>query len=68
MIGKVDAGPIAESWGGCKRTRRDLDALATLQFDMTQQEVERRIRATSFGPWQPRIFLHGHVFELKQRS
>jgi hypothetical protein len=32
---------------------------------MTAEEVARRVRATSFGMFQPTIEIAGHVFELK---
>ena len=32
---------------------------------MSEDEVNRRIRAISYGPWQPYMEVNGHKFEYK---
>ena len=57
-----------ETWTRKPYTRSELNELATIRPDMTKEEVERRIRATTFGDWKPTTSIHGHVFELKAES
>ena len=61
-------GKLPESsvtWGRKPYTRKELNQLSLISTADTEDEVRRKIRATSFGPWQPRIELHGHTFEYK---
>jgi len=53
-----------KKWNSNKRTRRDLDKLATLTPGMPEQEMQRRIRATSYGSWQPKIKICGREYRL----
>jgi methionyl-tRNA formyltransferase len=54
-----------ERWSSARRTRADLDELARISPEMSETEVRRRIRATSFGPWQPTLELHGFRFRYE---
>jgi methionyl-tRNA formyltransferase len=54
-----------ERWSGARRTRRELDALGVLDPSMTREEIARRVRATTFGGWKPRVVIAGFTFELK---
>lgn len=66
FIVKNESLPKEEyTWSRKPYTRKEFNALMLIDPTMNSQEVNRRIRATSFGDWQPRIELHGHVFELK---
>lgn len=56
----------SESWTRAPFTRRDFDKLARITPEMGKDEIAKRIRATSFGVWQPTIELNGYVFELKK--
>ena len=56
--------PSGEQWSGVVRTRAELDQLSTLSADMDLEEMSRRIRATSFGSWQPVLSLHEWRFVL----
>jgi methionyl-tRNA formyltransferase len=56
----------SETWSGPSRTRRELDELATITPEMSPKEIARRVRATSFGNWQPAIRLGQFSFELKK--
>ncbi len=51
------------AWTRQPYTRDDLNQLMTLTPTMSASEVKRRVRATSFGRWQPRMLLHGELFE-----
>ncbi|MCB1423163.1 MAG: hypothetical protein KDJ69_12005 [Nitratireductor sp.] len=55
----------SESWGKVRRTRDELNELATITPDMTGDEITRRIRATSFGSWKPTVKVGSFEFELK---
>lgn len=54
-----------EGWTRKPYTRREFHELGRITPDMAQQEIARRIRAATIGPWKPRLELQGHVFELK---
>lgn len=56
-----------EKWSGKKHTRAELDELARITPEMDSAEVARRVRATSYGPWQPFVELAGHRFEYRPR-
>lgn len=59
--------PVAEDrWKTPAYTKKQFLQLEKITTDMDEAEVERRIRATSFGQFQPFIELHGHRFELKK--
>ncbi len=68
VFGEVVAGrPLPESdetWTRPPFTREQFNELGRITPDMSQEEVAKRVRATSFGVWQPVIELHGYVFEL----
>lgn len=51
-----------ETWTRSPYTRAEFDQLGKITPDMDASEIARRIRATSFGPWQPTVELAGHVF------
>lgn len=44
-----------ERWARAPYTRDELNRLACITTDMTREESERRVRATSFGRWKPVI-------------
>lgn len=61
--------PLAEreQWRGKARTRKELDALCEISFDMNKEEVERRVRATFFpGMPGPKLYLYGHTFKITE--
>lgn len=59
--------PVSDDkWNPKATTRKQFEQLNELTTDMSPGEVEKRIRATSFGKFQPFIELHGHIFELKK--
>jgi len=55
-----------DKWKDKVYTRKQFEQLNHITMDMDKKEVERRIRATSFGKFQPSIELHGFRFELKK--
>ena len=69
ITGLIAAGePLPSAGEGWKRepiTRKELDGLSEIGKDMDGNEIARRIRATSFGPFKPVVHLHGYDFELK---
>ena len=59
--------PLAkeESWKGKARTRKELNELCEIRFDMDKEEVERRIRATLFPNMPgPELKYCGYTFKL----
>lgn len=57
-----------EEWRGPVRTRKELDALATIGASMGEDEVRRRARATTFGDWKPHIEIGGATFAIDSRT
>lgn len=51
-----------ERWTRRPYTRREFDALFEIRADMDDAEVARRVRAVSFGPYQPYTVVHGRKF------
>lgn len=54
-----------EGWGPVTFRHRDLDRIKSVPLDADETELRRRIRATSFGKYQPYILLHGRKFVLE---
>jgi methionyl-tRNA formyltransferase len=54
-----------EKWGRRPFTRREFDGLFKITPGMEREEIARRIRAVSFGSFQPYIELAGHRFEYR---
>ncbi len=58
----------AEKWTRKPYTRKEFNELMTITPDMDEEEIVRRIRATSFGEWQPSIKLHGFTFKHQAKA
>lgn len=54
-----------EFWARDPITKDELEALHSVSEDMSNEEIRRRIRATSYGKYQPAICAAGHRFEYK---
>ncbi len=54
-----------EQWTRKPFSRKAFNELGKITPDMSRQEIANRIRATSYGPWQPTVTLQGFTFELK---
>jgi methionyl-tRNA formyltransferase len=54
----------AEKWPRKPFTRKQLNELATIKPDMTKEEIERRVRATTFKSYKPTIDIANHIFKL----
>lgn len=69
VIGKlIDGKPLPEShehWTRPPRTRKEFNELMTILPDMSADEIARRVRATSYGSFQPSVDIGGFRFELK---
>lgn len=52
------------SWARQPITRKEFNQLKSIDGSMTSTELEKRIRATSFGNYQPELMLHGKTFKL----
>jgi len=52
-----------ETWTRAPITRKEFNRLGQLTADMSPQELATRIRATSYGPWQPTIAIGEHRFK-----
>lgn len=51
-----------ESWTRKPFTRKELNDLSVIPLEATKEEIARRRRATTFGPFAPYIELHGVRF------
>jgi len=69
MLGLILNGELLpksnEMWSRKPFTRKEFNKLTTITPDMPKEEIEKRIRATSYGIWQPTLELNGFTFELK---
>lgn len=54
-----------EQWSRPPITRKEFNELCRITPDMSEEEIHRRIRATSFGKWQPSLELAGYTFRLQ---
>ena len=58
--------PISdEHWTRKPFSRKEFNDLMRITPDMTKEEIAKRVRATSFGVYQPTIEIEGFVFQLK---
>ena len=68
ILGKILSDnplPISnENWIRKPFTRVELNELSIIKQTMTPQEIDKRIRATSYENFQPTIEIHDHIFEL----
>ena len=59
---------LEETWTRKPFSRKEFNQLRQITPDMTKEEIERRIRATAFGEWQPWVEIQGYVFLMKPKS
>ena len=50
-------------WNCPAYTRKQLEELSTITPDMDADEIARRVRATTYQNFRPRVVLGGHTFE-----
>lgn len=55
----------SEKWRRKPFSRKEFNKLGLIDPDMTLDEIRKRVRATSYGDWQPKIEIGGYVFTLK---
>jgi methionyl-tRNA formyltransferase len=53
-----------EKWARKPFSRKEFNRLRVISPDMTLDEIRKRVRATSYGVWQPHIEIGGFVFAL----
>jgi methionyl-tRNA formyltransferase len=58
----------AETWTRPPFSRKQFDELFRITADMSQDEIARRVRATSYKHWQPYIELGRFKFEYKPKK
>jgi methionyl-tRNA formyltransferase len=54
-----------ETWSRPPFTRQQFNELFRITPDMPKDEIARRVRAVSYGPYQPYVELEGFRFEYK---
>ena len=54
-----------ETWTRPPFTRKQFNELFRITPDMSRDEIARRIRAVSYGPWQPYVEIAGFRFEYR---
>ena len=45
-------------------TRKDFNELTTIPANISEEDLEQRIRATAYKNWVPSLKLHNHIFKL----
>jgi methionyl-tRNA formyltransferase len=69
IVGKILNGePLpepTESWTRPPRSRKEFNQLGIITPGMSDEEVARRVRAISYGVFQPKVDIGGFHFELK---
>jgi methionyl-tRNA formyltransferase len=68
MISGSPLPKSSERWSRPPFTRKEFEALGRITPEMSRDEIRRRIRATTYGPWKPVVNLHGIPFELKDKA
>jgi len=58
----------AEQWTRPPLTRKQFNELFRITPDMDEAEIARRVRAVSFGQWQPYVDIRGHRFTFQPES
>jgi methionyl-tRNA formyltransferase len=64
----AEGGPLPvshESWTRPPFTRLQFNELFKITPDMAPGEIDRRVRAVSYGEYQPYVEIQGYKFELK---
>lgn len=56
--------PCGEQWTRKATRKKDLDRLMTIAPDATPAEIERIVRATSFGDFGPHLTINGNRYRL----
>jgi methionyl-tRNA formyltransferase len=54
-----------ETWKRAPFTRKQFNELFRITPDLSKEEIARRVRAVSYGPYQPYVELGGYRFEYK---
>jgi methionyl-tRNA formyltransferase len=58
--------PVSEEkWTRAPFTRKQFNELFCITPDQSKEEIARRIRAISYGPYQPYVEIEGYRFEYK---
>ena len=58
----------SEKWARKPFTREEFNELSKITPEMSAEEVARRIRATSFGVWQPTVEIAGYSFMYRPKD
>jgi methionyl-tRNA formyltransferase len=66
MIAEGEPMPVSEEkWTRPPFTRVQFNELFKITPDMSREEIARRVRAVSYGKWQPYVEIEGYRFEYK---
>jgi methionyl-tRNA formyltransferase len=66
LIAEGEPLPVSdEKWTRPPFTRVQFNELFKITPDMSQEEIARRVRAISYGSWQPYVEIQGYRFEYK---
>jgi methionyl-tRNA formyltransferase len=63
MAGGRELPSTGESWTRAPFTRKEFNDLFRITPDMPEEEIARRIRAVSYGSYQPYVEIGDHRFE-----
>lgn len=57
-----------EKWARQSFTRKQFNELSVISLDMSNDEIARRVRATTYGKWKPYIDIGDFRFEYKGKK
>jgi len=58
----------SEKWTRPPFSRVQFNELFKITPEMSKEEIARRVRAVSYGPWQPYVEIQGYRFEYKPQK
>lgn len=57
-----------EDWSRKPFTRKEFNELCRIRPEMSQEEIRKRAKATTFGDWAPTMEVNGFVFKLQSQN
>ena len=65
VIEKMVSEYSGPPWGLNVGRIKEIDTLENVDTNISEEELNKIVRATNFGRFGPKITLHGHTFQFK---